>query len=60
MQFRAVSLVLTEAILGKAGAEVTHHHVTRDLGDNARSSDAQGDAIAVNDRGLRQRKWRNG
>jgi hypothetical protein len=57
MQFGSVAFVLVEAILRELGAKVTHHSVARYLGDHARCSDAQTDAIAVNNRGLRKRKW---
>ena len=60
MQLGAVALVLVETILGKLRAKVTHHSVARDFGDNAPSGDTQAVAIAVNDRGLRKRKRKNG
>src|SRR5438874_10617853 len=56
MQFGAVAFVLVEAILRELGAKVTHHSVPRYLGDHARCSDAQTDAVAVNNRSLRKRK----
>jgi len=40
MQFGGVALVLVEAIFGKLRAKVTHYPVARDLGDDARGSDA--------------------
>jgi hypothetical protein len=52
MQFGSVTFVLVEAILRELSAEVTHHPVTRDLRDYARGSDAQADAITVDDRCL--------
>ena len=60
MQFGAVALVLAEAILGKTGAEVTHHSVARDLGDDTGGGDAQADAIALHDGGLGKGEWGNG
>ncbi len=56
MQFSSVTFVLGEAILGELSAKVTHHPVARHLGDDAGGSDAQADAIAVDDSGLR--KWK--
>jgi hypothetical protein len=56
MQFSSVTFVLAEAILGELSAKVTHHPVARDLGDDASGSDAQADAIAVDDGRLR--KWK--
>jgi len=56
MQFSSVTFVLTERILWKLRAKVTHHPVACDLGDDAGGSDAQADAIAVDDGGLR--KWK--
>jgi len=60
VQFRAVALVLAEAIFGKAGAEVAHNRVARDLGDHTRRRDAKAEAIAVDDRGLGKGKGKNG
>jgi hypothetical protein len=56
MQFSSVTFVLAEAILGELSAKVTHHPVARDLGDDAGGSDAQADAITVDDGRLRKRK----
>jgi len=56
MQFGSVAFVLVEAILRELGAKVTHHPVARYLGDHAGCSDAQTDAVAVNNRSLR--KWK--
>ena len=56
MQFGSVAFVLVEAILRELGAKVTHYPIARYLGDHARCSDAQTDAVAVNNRGLRKRK----
>ena len=60
MEFGAVALVLVEAIFGKLRAEVTHDSVAGDLGNYASRGDAQTVAIAVDDRGLREWKWKNG
>lgn len=60
MQLGAVALVLAEAILWEAGAEVAHNRVARDLRDDARGRDAEAVAIAVDDRGLRQRERKHG
>jgi hypothetical protein len=56
MQFSSVTFVLGEAILGELSAKVTHHPVARHLGDDAGGSDAQADAITVDDGRLR--KWK--
>jgi len=60
MQFGSVTFMLTERILRKLRAKVTHHPVARDLGDHAGGSDAQADAIPVNDCSLRKWKRNNG
>ncbi len=49
MEFGAVTFVLAETILGKTGAEVTHHHVARYLRDYAGGSDGETEAIAIDD-----------
>ena len=56
MQFSSVAFVLAEAILGELSAKVTHQPVACDLGDDAGGSDAQADAITVDD--SRLRKWK--
>jgi len=56
MQFSSVTFVLGEAILGELSAKVTHQPVARHLGDDAGGSDAQANAIAVDDGRLR--KWK--
>jgi hypothetical protein len=56
MQLSSIAFVLVEAILRELGAKVTHHSVARYLGDHAGGSDAQTDAVAVNDGSLR--KWK--
>ncbi len=56
MQFGSVTFVLVEAILWELCAKVTHDPVARDLGDHAGGSDAQADAITIDDCGLR--KWK--
>ena len=60
MQLRAVAFVLAEAIFGKTRAEVAHNRVARDFRDYARRRDAETEAIAVDDRRLRERKRKNG
>ena len=60
MQFSSVTFVLGEAILGELSAKVTHQPVARDLGDDAGGSDAQADAIAVDDGRLRKGKRDDG
>ncbi len=56
MQLGAVALVLAETILREPRAEFTHQSVARHFRDHARGRDAQAQAIAVDDRGLRERK----
>ena len=56
MQFRSVTFVLIEAILGKVSAKVTHDPVPRYLRNHTGGSDAQADAITVDDYCLRKRK----
>jgi hypothetical protein len=60
VQFRAVAFVLAEAILGKARAEVAHNRVARDFRDYAGGGNAQAEAIAIDNCGLRKRKGENG
>ena len=59
MQLGAVTLVLTETILREMGAKFQHQAVARQLRNDARGGDAQAQTIAVNDRGLREREWKN-
>ena len=59
MQLGAVALVLAETILRKARAKFAHQSVARDLRDHARRRDAQAQAIAIDDRSLRQWKWKD-
>lgn len=56
MQLSSVAFVLVEAILRELGAKVTHHPVTRYLGNHAGGSDAQTNAVAIDDGRLR--KWK--
>jgi hypothetical protein len=56
MQFSSVTFMLAERILRKLCAKVTHHPVARDLGDYTGGSDAQANAITVDD--SRLRKWK--
>ena len=57
MQFGSVTFVLAETILRELSAKVTHHAIPRYLGDHAGGSDAQADAVTIDDRRLRERKW---
>jgi hypothetical protein len=59
VQFRAVAFVLAEAILRKTGAEVAHNRIASDFRDHAGRRDAEAVAIAIDDRGLRQRKGKD-
>jgi hypothetical protein len=56
MQFCSVTFVLAETILRELRAKVTHDPVARDLRDHACRSDAQADAIAIDN--CRLRKWK--
>jgi len=59
VEFRAVAFVLAEAILRETRAEVAHNRVAGDFRDHARGRDREAVAIAVDDRGLRQRKGKH-
>jgi hypothetical protein len=56
MQFCSVTFMLTETILRELRAKVTHDPVSRDLRDHTRRCDAQANAIAIDNCGLRYRK----
>ena len=56
VQLGSVTFVLAETILRELCAKVTHHLVARYLGDYAGSSDAQANAVSVDDGCLRNRK----
>jgi hypothetical protein len=56
VQFCSVTFVLAETILRELSAKVTHHPVARNLGDHARGSNTEANAITINDRCLR--KWK--
>ena len=60
MQFSAITFVLAETILGKMGAEVTHHRIACDFRDHAGGGNAKAEAIAVDDGGLWTWKGNNG
>ena len=60
MQLGAVAFVLAEAIFREARAEVTHHLVARHFRDHAGGGDRQAVTIAVDDRGLREWKRKDG
>ena len=60
MQLGSVTFVLAETILRELRAKVTHHLVARYLGDHAGGSDAQTDAVPVDDRCLRNRERNDG
>ena len=59
MQLSAVAFVLTETIFGKTGAQLPHQTIARDLCDDARRRDAQAQAVAINNRRLRERERKN-
>ena len=60
MQFCSVTFMLAEAILGELPAKVTHDPVARDLGNHACGRNAQADAIAIDNCGLRHWKRDHG
>ena len=60
MQFRAVAFVPAEAIFGKARAEVAHNRVAGDFGDHTGRGNAEAEAIAIDDRCLREWERENG
>src|SRR5262249_61176981 len=57
MQFCSVTFVLVEAILRELSTKVTHYSVTSDFCDHACCSDAQADAIAIDNCGLGHWEW---
>ena len=57
MQFGAVTFMLAERILRKLRAKVTHHSIAGDFGDYAGGSDAQANAITIDDGRLWKWKW---
>jgi hypothetical protein len=56
MQFGSITFMLAETILWKLRAKVTHDPVTCYLRDNAGRSDAQADAITIDNCSLRKGK----
>lgn len=58
MQLSAVAFVLAETILREPGAKFTHHHIARDFRDHTRGRDAKAEAVAVDNRGLREWEWK--
>jgi hypothetical protein len=56
MQLSSVTFVLAEAILRELGTKVTHHPIACHLGDHTGGSDAQADAITIDDCSLGERK----
>jgi hypothetical protein len=60
MQFRAVTFMLAERILGKLRAKVTHYSVTRDFCDHTGGRNRQAKAVAIDNSGLGNWKWNNG
>src|SRR5262249_10662825 len=59
VQLGAVALVLAKTIRGELSTKFTHQSVARHFRDHARRRDAQTDAIAIDDSGLRIRKWKD-
>ena len=56
MDLSAVTFMLAETILGKTGAEVTHHSVAGDLRHHAGGGNAEAETIPLNNGGLG--KWK--
>ena len=59
VQFGAVAFVPAETILRKLRAEFAHQAIARHLRDHARGGDAQAQAIAIDQRRLREWKWQD-
>jgi hypothetical protein len=59
VQFGTVTFMLTETILWKLCAEVTHDSVARDFRDHAGGGDALAEAITIDNRSLGNRKRDN-
>jgi len=59
MQLGAVAFVLAETIFREARAEFPHQGIARHFRDHACCRDAQAQAVAIDDRRLRQRKREN-
>lgn len=60
VEFGAVALVLAKTILRELRAKFPHQTIACHFGDDAGGSNGQTDAIAIDDRGLRQWKWGDG
>ena len=59
MQLGAVAFVLAETIFREARAEFPHQGIARHFRDHACCRDAQAQAVAINNRRLRQRERKN-
>jgi hypothetical protein len=59
VQFGTVTFMLTETILRKLGAEVTHDSVACDFRNHAGGGDALAEAITIDNRSLGNRKRDN-
>lgn len=59
MQLGSVTLMLAETIVRKTRAKFPHQCVARNLCDHTRRRNAQAQAIAIDDRCLRERKRDN-
>jgi len=59
MQLGAVAFVLAETIFREARAEFPHQGIARHFRDHTGRRDAQAQAVAIDDRRLRQRKREN-
>ena len=59
MEFGAVTFVLAETIFRETRAEIAHNRIARHLRNDARGRDREAVAIAVDDRRLRERKWKH-
>src|SRR5436309_1067828 len=56
MELSAITFMLAEVILGKVGAEVTHHSIPRDFCDYTGGGDGKAQAVAIDNGGLRKGK----
>ena len=59
VQFRPVAFVLAKAIFGKARAEVAHNRVAGNFGNDTGGGNAEAEAIAIDNCGLRKGKRKN-
>ncbi len=59
MQFSPITFVLAKTVFRKMRTEVPHNRVAGHLRNHTRCGDTQAVAITIDDRGLRERKWKH-